>query len=741
MASVHDASLALWIGPESTVNRVGDRYFDQLEASGFAQRLDDLDLLAATGAQRLRFPLLWERTAPDDLDTLHWAWADQRLERLRAPGLAPIVGLLHHGSGPRYTDLMDPLFPSKLAHYARAVAERYPWVDAYTPINEPVTTARFSGLYGHWYPHRRDTVGFVRMLMSQMRGVVLAMRAIREMNPQATLVQTEDVGYTRSTARLRYQADFDNARRWLSFDLLTGRIDQSHPLWGYLRSGQAQLDELEWFRENACPPDILGVNAYVTSERFLDHRIERYPRAAHGGNGQHAYADVEAARVCGHPIGGPGARLRETYARYALPVAITEAHLGCTREEQMRWLRDAWQAAAAARRDGVDVRAVTVWAAFGSFDWNSLVTRAEGHYEPGLWDVRGERPRAGAMVALCASLARGEPPAHPLLQGPGWWHRRERLLHRAYGRPRGRGARGAAVLITGATGTLGRAFARICAARGIPHRLLCRAELDIADRASVRAALRRWRPWALINAAGYVRVDDAETDSRQWRENAEGPALLAQQCAQRNVALLTFSSDLVFDGEKGAAYVESDAPNPLNAYGAAKRAAEEAALSACPRALVVRTAAFFGPWDAYNFVTQALAQLQQRRAFHAAEDQWVSPTYVPHLVHASLDLLVDGERGVWHLANAGVVSWAELARHAAVMAGLDPLLIEPVSGSALGQRAPRPRFAALGSERGEVMPSLENGLASYLRDRDPALREALDCAAALRGDRAAARAT
>jgi dTDP-4-dehydrorhamnose reductase len=118
----------------------------------------------------------------------------------------------------------------------------------------------------------------------------------------------------------------------------------------------------------------------------------------------------------------------------------------------------------------------------------------------------------------------------------------------------------------------------------------------------------------------------------------------------------------------------------------------------------------------------------------------VSPTYVPHLVHASLDLLVDGERGVWHLANAGVVSWAELARHAAVMAGLDPLLIEPVSGSALGQRAPRPRFAALGSERGEVMPSLENGLASYLRDRDPALREALDCAAALRGDRAAARA-
>ena len=133
-------------------------------------------------------------------------------------------------------------------------------------------------------------------------------------------------------------------------------------------------------------------------------------------------------------------------------------------------------------------------------------------------------------------------------------------------------------------------------------------------------------------------------------------------------------------------------------------------------ALVVRTAAFFGPWDGYNFITQALQSLRQGMPWKAASDQWVSPTYVPHLCHAALDLLVDGERGLWHLANRGAVSWAELAFMAAEAARLDTGLIEPVPGSSLGQRAPRPRYSALASENGPVMPTLEHGLERYLRD-------------------------
>ncbi|MFN7132539.1 MAG: DUF4170 domain-containing protein, partial [Myxococcales bacterium] len=104
--------------------------------------------------------------------------------------------------------------------------------------------------------------------------------------------------------------------------------------------------------------------------------------------------------------------------------------------------------------------------------------------------------------------------------------------------------------ITGARGTLGRAFARLCELRGLEYRLLTRQELDIASPASVEAALDRHQPWAVINAAGYVRVDDAESDAdRCFRENALGPAELARACARHGLPLVTFSSDLVFGGE------------------------------------------------------------------------------------------------------------------------------------------------------------------------------------------------
>jgi dTDP-4-dehydrorhamnose reductase len=274
--------------------------------------------------------------------------------------------------------------------------------------------------------------------------------------------------------------------------------------------------------------------------------------------------------------------------------------------------------------------------------------------------------------------------------------------------------RGRPLLITGATGTLGQAFARLCHIRGLPHHLLRRADMDVADPASVDAALERYQPWAVINTAGYVRVDEAEDDERQWRDNVTGPELLARACARQGVRLLTFSSDLVFDGSKDTPYLEQDRANPLNAYGRAKRESERRVLAFAPDALVIRTAAFFGPWDRYNFVTGALQALRRGEPWRAAADQAVSPTYVPDLVQACLDLLVDSESGIWHLANRGAVTWAELARMAAEAAQLDTALIQPVPGATLGQCALRPRYSALGSERGMIMPTLEDALLRYL---------------------------
>ncbi len=722
-------AIELWGGIECTVNRVGDEYFDQIERSGHAARLEDLQLFAELGVRALRYPVLWERVAPDGLDKATWTWTDERLSRLRDLNIRPIVGLVHHGSGPRHTSLLDSKFPEQLASYARAVAERYPWIENYTPVNEPLTTARFSGLYGHWYPHKCEALSFARALLMQCRATVLSMRAIRQINPQAQLIQTEDLGKTFSTRRLAYQAEFENERRWLSFDLLAGRVNASHAMWSYLKWVGVDEAELAWFVDNPCPPDIIGINHYLTSERFLDQRLERYPAHTHGGNGQDAYADVEAVRVAAEGPAGPYVLLKEAWQRYRLPVAITEAHLGCTREEQMRWLKEVWEAAFRLRSEGADIRAVTAWSLLGAYDWHNLLTRREDRYEPGVFDLRSSVPRPTALVRMLRDLSAGREHDHPALDAPGWWRRLDRFQyppvtnrqHDAVAPAirgvsvKGKGNR--TLLITGATGTLGRAFARICEMRGLPYRLLTRREMDIADARSVEAVLAEHAPWAIINTAGYVRVDEAETDAVScFRENTLGPKILAAACERHKSALVTFSSDLVFDGNSKTPYVETDACAPLNVYGQSKAAAEREVLASLSSALVIRTSAFFGPWDEHNFVTQLLRALSASRTFVAASDAVISPTYVPDLVHACLDLLIDGESGVWHLANKGTVTWSEFALEAARMAGLEASGIEARPTKALRLAAPRPLYSPLGSERGLLLPSLDDALGCYIRD-------------------------
>lgn len=735
------AELELWGGIECTVNRVGDEYFDQLERSGHATRLSDLDLLASLGIRALRYPVLWERTAPEGPARADWRWADERLAHLRELGVRPIVGLVHHGSGPRYTSLVDPCFPEKLAEYAGAVAARFPWVEAYTPVNEILTTARFSGLYGHWYPHGKDGRTFARALISECRGTVMAMQAVRRVNPAARLVQTDDLSKTYSTPALAYQADFDNERRWLGWDLTSGRVTPGHPMWNHLQQDGISQAELEWFLENPCPPDVLGINYYPNSERILDERMDRYPEWSHGGNALQAYADVEAVRVVSEGLAGPRVLLREAWERYGIPIAITEVHHGCTREEQMRWLLQVWQSARWVRGQGVDVRAVTVWAMLGLYDWNVLCVRCSGNYEPGVFDLRSGTPRPTALARMLTEISAGRTPHHPVLAAPGWWERADRLhyppvraadgLDAVPAEPtrkpepprtheRGSSRRARPLLITGATGTLGRAFARLCEVRGLPYRLLRRQEMDIAVPFAVEDALDNLEPWAVINTAGYVRVDEAEAEpQRCYRENVEGPEILARMCAKRGLPLVTFSSDLVFDGAKAEPYHESDPARPLCVYGRTKAEAEQRVLDRHPAALVLRTSAFFGPWDAHNFITQALRELRAGRPFVAMEDAVVSPTYVPDLVHATLDLLIDGESGLWHLANRGAITWLELARQAAVMAGVDPVHLEGRPAAAFGLAARRPAWSVLGSERALLLPPLQDALARYVREREP----------------------
>jgi dTDP-4-dehydrorhamnose reductase len=705
--------LELWGGLECTVARIGDEFRDQSRETGHADRIADLDAIAALGIRTIRYPVLWETICPDHPERADWSWHDARLQRLRDLGIRPIAGLVHHGSGPRYTNLLDPAFPELFAGHAARVAERYPWIEYYTPVNEPLTTARFSALYGHWYPHTRCYRTFLRALLAECRATVLAMRAIRRVRPDAKLVQTDDLGKTFSTPQLAYQAEHDNDRRWLTFDLLCGRVDRSHPFWGFFVHW-AEVDErdLAVFQEADAAPDIIGINHYLTSDRFLDQRVNRYPEHFRGDNGRHRYADAEAVRVhLPEEELGPAARLREVWERYKRPVAVTEAHHGCTRDEQLRWLMEVWNAARTVKAEGADVRAVTIWSLFGTVDWNSLLVRRDGVYEPGPFDVRGPAPRPTALSRAAKSLALEGDFGHPVLDRAGWWRRDARFYRPLKRKP---GLRSAAsprqLLITGATGTLGRAIARVCDVRGLDYTLATRQDMDIANPESVSAALDHYRPWAVINTAGYVRVAQAEGEPDAcFRENAAGAETLAAACAAKAVPFITFSSDLVFGGLLGRPYVESDAVTPTSVYGASKAEAERRVLAAYSDSLIVRTSAFFGPWDSYNFVWSALRALSYRETIEASTDV-VSPTYVPDLAHMVLDLLIDGERGVWHLTNPGAMSWHELATHVARRAGLDVGLIRMREGQGPALNT------ALTSERGVLLPPLEGALERYFLD-------------------------
>jgi dTDP-4-dehydrorhamnose reductase len=480
---------------------------------------------------------------------------------------------------------------------------------------------------------------------------------------------------------------------------------------------QEILDRLE---TGAGTPDIIGINHYLTSERFLDHRVDRYPGIEPGWNGIDAYVDLEAVRAShlNNQV-GPAKRLREAWERYAIPLAYTEVHHGCSRDEQVRWLMDVWTACEKERSKGADIRAVTLWSMFGAVDWRSLLTRKDGSYDVGAFDTRGLKPRPTLIAKAAAALGRGEKFEHPVLDLPGWWRRPGRCNGRrrfemlpkdcSKARP---------ILITGATGTLGQAFSKICAHRGLAHVLTSRADMDITDEASIAAALERVKPWAVINTAGFVRTwEAAEKADECFAINVTGAELLARACKLHGIPLVTFSSDLVFDGKLGRSYVEPDKTAPACEYGRSKAEAEARLMKVDADALIIRTSAFFGPWDQHNFLFNTIERLRRGEDVVASDKTIVSPTYVPDLVQATLDLLLDEEKGIWHLTNQGAISWHDLACEVADLANVSRDRIRPAEDADVAD-------TSLSSNRGLMLRPLDSALGDFVQSSE-ALKELL----------------
>lgn len=274
------------------------------------------------------------------------------------------------------------------------------------------------------------------------------------------------------------------------------------------------------------------------------------------------------------------------------------------------------------------------------------------------------------------------------------------------------------ILVTGAGGMLGRGVVRAAERAGHVAIGLPRAELDVTDAAAVAERVASERPHAVINCAAYTDVDRAEEEPEAaMRVNAEGAGFVAAAAAAAGASVLYISSDYVFDGRKGAPYLESDEPAPLSAYGRSKLAGERATAAAGPRHLVARSSWLFGA-GGRNFVETMLSLGGERGELRVVTDQVGCPTYTAHLADALVGLAEHGAHGTCHAAGGGACSWFEFAVEILSRAGV-PALVEPCTSEDFPRPAPRPAYSALATERpdGPRLAHWTEGLSAYLAER------------------------
>ncbi len=280
------------------------------------------------------------------------------------------------------------------------------------------------------------------------------------------------------------------------------------------------------------------------------------------------------------------------------------------------------------------------------------------------------------------------------------------------------------LLVTGAAGMLGRDV--MLAAGNAGHDVVGfgRAELDVTDPAALAKKFDLERPDVVINCAAWTDVDGAETaEEAAFAVNGTGAGNVAAAAAAVGASVVYVSSDYVFDGAKGAPYVESDQPAPLSAYGRTKLAGEEATVAANKRHFVVRSAWLFGIGGP-NFVETMLRLAGSGNEVLVVRDQVGSPTYTWHLAYGIVRLIEGIEFGIHHMAAAGQCSWYELAREIFEQAKVECKVLS-ITTEEFGRPAPRPPFSALTSQREHAirLPTWQDGLAGYLAQRQ-AEREA-----------------
>ncbi|MEP7146969.1 MAG: NAD(P)-dependent oxidoreductase, partial [bacterium] len=337
-------------------------------------------------------------------------------------------------------------------------------------------------------------------------------------------------------------------------------------------------------------------------------------------------------------------------------------------------------------------------------------------YETGVFDISSGKLRETSLAGLIRNISINNNYNHPVLNEPGWWKRSVRFTVSNNKQEEYLNSEDL-IFIISKRGSLGKVFAKHCNERAISYLSLARNDFDICNPDQMNSMIKLYKPWAIINCAGFVNVDLAETEIHNCLElNTKGVINLAKVCRDNKIKLVTFSSDMVFNGTKKSEYTEEDIPDPLNIYGISKLLAEHFVLTKYPETLFIRTSSFFSPHDEYNFLSVAFKEISTGRKFVAANDIIISPTYLPHLVNKSLDLMLDDEKGIIHLTNKGAMSWAQFARISAELAGLDTDFIVKKNISHLNLKAQRPENSALLSVKGEFLPTIYDGIHDFVKE-------------------------
>ena len=274
------------------------------------------------------------------------------------------------------------------------------------------------------------------------------------------------------------------------------------------------------------------------------------------------------------------------------------------------------------------------------------------------------------------------------------------------------------ILVTGARGMLGRDVALAAENAGHDVAAVGRTELDVTDAEAVAQRIEAERPGAVINCAAWTDVDGSEEAEEQaMAVNGIGAGSVAAAAAAVSAKVVYVSSDYVFDGAKGAPYVETDQPAPLSAYGRTKLAGEEATAVANKRHFVVRSSWLFGIAGG-NFVETMLRLADDHGEVLVVRDQVGSPTYTWHLAYGILRLIEGGAFGIHHMAAEGSCSWYDFAREIFYQAEIECKVMSATT-EMLGRPAPRPPFSALCSEREHAirLPAWQDGLSAYLAQR------------------------